>query len=93
MFVNVRFVLWAELRHNDFPVQPPRRHIATMAGDSETLLKDRDENATTVRPFLIGVSGGTASGKVGPLVGLKTERSCQVSHLDLRVGVARCVGR
>ncbi|KAK5616152.1 Uridine-cytidine kinase 2-B [Crenichthys baileyi] len=36
-----------------------------MAGDSETLLRDRDENSTVIRqPFLIGVSGGTASGKM-----------------------------
>ncbi|KAF6719710.1 Uridine-cytidine kinase 2-B [Oryzias melastigma] len=35
-----------------------------MAGDSETLLKDHGENTNGVRqPFLIGVSGGTASGK------------------------------
>lgn len=39
-----------------------------MAGDSETLLKDHGENTNGVRqPFLIGVSGGTASGKVGTL--------------------------
>lgn len=37
-----------------------------MAGDSETHLRDRDENTNVIRqPFLIGVSGGTASGKVG----------------------------
>uniref|UniRef100_A0A8C6U589 uridine/cytidine kinase n=1 Tax=Neogobius melanostomus TaxID=47308 RepID=A0A8C6U589_9GOBI len=35
-----------------------------MAGDSETHLRDRPENAEIIRqPFLIGVSGGTASGK------------------------------
>ncbi|XP_051990534.1 uridine-cytidine kinase 2-B isoform X1 [Xyrauchen texanus] len=35
-----------------------------MAGDSETHLKDRAENGhTTQKPFLIGVAGGTASGK------------------------------
>uniref|UniRef100_A0A8C2CP48 uridine/cytidine kinase n=1 Tax=Cyprinus carpio TaxID=7962 RepID=A0A8C2CP48_CYPCA len=35
-----------------------------MAGDSETHLKDRAENGHSTRqPFLIGVSGGTASGK------------------------------
>uniref|UniRef100_A0A672M8D4 uridine/cytidine kinase n=1 Tax=Sinocyclocheilus grahami TaxID=75366 RepID=A0A672M8D4_SINGR len=35
-----------------------------MAGDSETHLKDRAENGHNTRqPFLIGVSGGTASGK------------------------------
>ncbi|KAK7944803.1 hypothetical protein WMY93_000531 [Mugilogobius chulae] len=35
-----------------------------MAGDSETHLRDRAENAHVIRqPFLIGVSGGTASGK------------------------------
>jgi len=39
---------------------------ASMAGDSETHLQDREEeNGHTIRqPFLIGVSGGTASGKV-----------------------------
>lgn len=43
----------------------PGPHTASMAGDSETRLQDQDENTTTVRqPFLIGVSGGTASGKV-----------------------------
>lgn len=37
-----------------------------MAGDSETHLRDRGNNTDVVRqPFLIGVSGGTASGKVG----------------------------
>lgn len=37
-----------------------------MAGDSETHLRDRGENTSIIRqPFLIGVSGGTASGKVG----------------------------
>uniref|UniRef100_A0A3Q3CSX8 uridine/cytidine kinase n=1 Tax=Haplochromis burtoni TaxID=8153 RepID=A0A3Q3CSX8_HAPBU len=36
----------------------------SMAGDSETHLGDRGENTQVVRqPFLIGVSGGTASGK------------------------------
>ncbi|XP_040026424.1 uridine-cytidine kinase 2-B [Gasterosteus aculeatus] len=35
-----------------------------MAGDSETHLRDRGDNTDVVRqPFLIGVSGGTASGK------------------------------
>ncbi|XP_070701760.1 uridine-cytidine kinase 2-B [Pempheris klunzingeri] len=35
-----------------------------MAGDSETHLRDRGENINVIRqPFLIGVSGGTASGK------------------------------
>uniref|UniRef100_A0A7N8XAI4 uridine/cytidine kinase n=1 Tax=Mastacembelus armatus TaxID=205130 RepID=A0A7N8XAI4_9TELE len=35
-----------------------------MAGDSEAHLRDRDENTNVIRqPFLIGVSGGTASGK------------------------------
>uniref|UniRef100_A0A8C5BFZ2 Uridine-cytidine kinase n=2 Tax=Gadus morhua TaxID=8049 RepID=A0A8C5BFZ2_GADMO len=38
--------------------------IARMAGDSETQLRDRGENNNVARqPFLIGVSGGTASGK------------------------------
>lgn len=37
-----------------------------MAGDSETHLEDRGEKTNVIRqPFLIGVSGGTASGKVG----------------------------
>ncbi|KAA8587373.1 hypothetical protein FQN60_016235 [Etheostoma spectabile] len=36
-----------------------------MAGDSETHLRDRGENTNVIRqPFLIGVSGGTASGKL-----------------------------
>lgn len=36
-----------------------------MAGDSETHLRSGDENTDIIRqPFLIGVSGGTASGKV-----------------------------
>ncbi|KAK3546241.1 hypothetical protein QTP70_025168, partial [Hemibagrus guttatus] len=35
-----------------------------MAGDSETRLQDQEENGNAIRePFLIGVSGGTASGK------------------------------
>lgn len=34
-----------------------------MAGDSETRLHDQEENGNA-KPFLIGVSGGTASGKV-----------------------------
>ncbi|KAF7223153.1 uridine-cytidine kinase 2-B isoform X3 [Nothobranchius furzeri] len=35
-----------------------------MAGDNETLLSSRDENTDVIQqPFLIGVSGGTASGK------------------------------
>ncbi|KAG7329676.1 hypothetical protein KOW79_005898 [Hemibagrus wyckioides] len=35
-----------------------------MAGDSETRLHDQEENGNAFRqPFLIGVSGGTASGK------------------------------
>uniref|UniRef100_A0A3P8VWD2 uridine/cytidine kinase n=1 Tax=Cynoglossus semilaevis TaxID=244447 RepID=A0A3P8VWD2_CYNSE len=38
----------------------------SMAGDSETHLEDRGEKTNVIRqPFLIGVSGGTASGKVG----------------------------
>jgi len=39
-----------------------------MAGDSDTHLRDRAETAAgdvARQPFLIGVSGGTASGKVG----------------------------
>ncbi|MCI4377868.1 hypothetical protein PGIGA_G00208200 [Pangasianodon gigas] len=35
-----------------------------MAGDSETRLQDQEENGNAIKqPFLIGVSGGTASGK------------------------------
>lgn len=61
-------VLWEELRHKDVPARQRERHITSMAGDSETHLRDRDENTNIIRqPFLIGVSGGTASGKVGTL--------------------------
>lgn len=36
-----------------------------MAGDSERRLQDQEENGNAIRqPFIIGVSGGTASGKV-----------------------------
>lgn len=35
----------------------------SMAGDSETRLQDQEENGNA-KPFIIGVSGGTASGKV-----------------------------
>lgn len=36
-----------------------------MAGDRESELQDQEENGSAIRqPFLIGVSGGTASGKV-----------------------------
>uniref|UniRef100_A0A4W4FE00 Uridine-cytidine kinase n=2 Tax=Electrophorus electricus TaxID=8005 RepID=A0A4W4FE00_ELEEL len=39
-------------------------HCASMAGYSETRLWNQAENDSTIRqPFLIGVSGGTASGK------------------------------
>lgn len=56
------------LRHNDVTGQQLEQHIASMAGDSETHLGDGGENTEVVRqPFLIGVSGGTASGKVGTL--------------------------
>lgn len=58
--------MWAELSDSDLPAQPRKRHIASMAGDSETLQRNGDENSVIIRhPFLIGVSGGTASGKVG----------------------------
>lgn len=73
MHVKLRYLrkvvlLWEELRHNDVQAQQPQRHIASMAGDSETHLGDRGENTDVIRqPFLIGVSGGTASGKVGTL--------------------------
>uniref|UniRef100_A0AAY4AY49 uridine/cytidine kinase n=1 Tax=Denticeps clupeoides TaxID=299321 RepID=A0AAY4AY49_9TELE len=36
----------------------------SMAGDGEARLEDAAENDHASRPFLIGVSGGTASGKV-----------------------------
>lgn len=63
---NTTVVLWEGLRHKDLPAQQCSRHSASMAGDSETHLRDRDENTNVIRqPFLIGVSGGTASGKVG----------------------------
>lgn len=36
-----------------------------MAGDTDSRLQEHEENGNTIRqPFLIGVSGGTASGKV-----------------------------
>lgn len=61
--------MWEELHHNDVPAQRLEEHITSMAGDSETHLGDRGENTQVVRqPFLIGVSGGTASGKVSVLV-------------------------
>lgn len=56
---------WEGLRDNDMLAQPGLRHIASMAGDSETHLRSGDESTDIIRqPFLIGVSGGTASGKV-----------------------------
>lgn len=43
----------------------------SMAGDSESKLDNQAENEHVVRqPFLIGVAGGTASGKVGNQVSL-----------------------
>ena len=61
---------WEELRRSYTPAEQLRQHFASMAGDSETHLKDRSENSSILRqPFLIGVSGGTASGKVGTLLG------------------------
>lgn len=43
----------------------------SMTGDSESKLDNQAENENVVRqPFLIGVAGGTASGKVGILVTL-----------------------
>lgn len=66
--LNLTVVLWEELRHNDPRAQPLTPHTASMAGDTETHLRDRGENTEIIRqPFLIGVSGGTASGKVGTL--------------------------
>ena len=50
----------------DIAAHSLERHIASMAGDTETHLRDRGDNDNVIRqPFLIGVSGGTASGKVG----------------------------
>lgn len=41
----------------------------SMAGDSDSKLDNQAENEHVVRqPFLIGVAGGTASGKVGILL-------------------------
>lgn len=57
--------MWEGLPDNDITAQAGLRHIASMAGDSETHLRSGDENTDIIRqPFLIGVSGGTASGKV-----------------------------
>lgn len=40
-----------------------------MAGDSETRVDSQAENENAIRqPFLIGVAGGTASGKVGIVI-------------------------
>lgn len=62
---------WEELRHNDLPALQIQLHTASMAGDSETHIRDRGENNSVIRqPFLIGVSGGTASGKVGILASI-----------------------
>lgn len=61
-------MLWEELYFNDLPAQQLWLYTASMAGDSETHLRDRGEKTDVIRqPFLIGVSGGTASGKVGIL--------------------------
>lgn len=84
------------LRHKDPPALQSGPHTASMAGDSETHLKDRDENTNIIRqPFLIGVSGGTASGKVGTLACLRSnlshwqvcfiECSFDVESIDSRV--------
>lgn len=40
------------------------RSFASMAGDSETRLRCTENDRPSNPPFLIGVSGGTASGKV-----------------------------
>lgn len=65
MLLTVTVVPWEGLRDNDIPAQAGLQHIASMAGDSETHLRSGDENTDVIRqPFLIGVSGGTASGKV-----------------------------
>lgn len=63
--LTVKVVTWEGLRDNDIPVHAALQHIASMAGDSEIQLRSGDENTDIIRqPFLIGVSGGTASGKV-----------------------------
>lgn len=66
--------MWAEPGASDDTAQQLVRPRASMAGDNEALLRDRGDGSTVVRqPFLIGVSGGTASGKVCLLAGfLKT---------------------
>lgn len=52
-----------------------------MAGDSATKPGDQAENESTSRqPFLIGVAGGTASGKVG--------RACIERGLVLFLGIS-----
>lgn len=44
----------------------PNAFSASMAGDIETRLDSHAENENVNwHPFLIGVAGGTASGKVG----------------------------
>lgn len=61
--------LWEELGHNDIPAQQLTSHTASMAGDSESHPKDRSQKTNVIRqPFLIGVSGGTASGKVSTIL-------------------------
>lgn len=68
---------WEEQRGNDVPRLAYDRHIASMAGDSETHLRGHAENENIIRqPFLIGVSGGTASGKVGTSVILTLYSIC-----------------
>lgn len=63
--LTVRVAEWEGLRDNDMLALPGFRHIASMAGDSETHLRSADGSTDIIRqPFLIGVSGGTASGKV-----------------------------
>ncbi|XP_033839040.2 uridine-cytidine kinase 2-B [Periophthalmus magnuspinnatus] len=59
-----RVPVWEGLGRYDLPSLELQLHIASMAGDTETHIRDRAENAHVIRqPFLIGVSGGTASGK------------------------------
>lgn len=65
ILLTVTVVTWEGLLNNDIPVHAGLQHIASMAGDSETHPRSGDENTDIIRqPFLIGVSGGTASGKV-----------------------------
>uniref|UniRef100_A0A3Q2YP76 Uridine-cytidine kinase n=2 Tax=Hippocampus comes TaxID=109280 RepID=A0A3Q2YP76_HIPCM len=62
--IKQRVGIWEEPCIGDLSALSSQQHIASMAGDSETHLRDRGDNTDVIRqPFLIGVSGGTASGK------------------------------